>query len=205
MIIVIDYGVGNVRSVANGLAHLGFADKLTADPKEIEQAAGIILPGVAAFGFAIGQLGETGEVIKEVVRAGKPMLGICVGHQMLFEGSCEKGEHEGLGLIPGEVVEIPPGGGRTIPHMGWNSVEIPEGMDLFEGLGSEEYFYFAHSYQARVDDPKATVAFTEYGQKLTASVQDANIFGVQFHPEKSGPAGLKVMSNFAKICRNGAV
>ena len=139
MIIVIDYGVGNVRSVANGLAHLGYADKLTADPKEIEQAAGIILPGVAAFGFAIGQLGETGEVIKEVVRAGKPMLGICVGHQMLFEGSCEKGEHEGLGLIPGEVVEIPPGGGRTIPHMGWNSVEIPEGMDLFE-LPSPEYF-----------------------------------------------------------------
>ena len=201
MIIVIDYGVGNVRSVANGLAQLGFADKLTADPKEIEQAAGIILPGVAAFGFAIGQLGKTADVIKEVVRAGKPMLGICVGHQMLFESSCEKGSHKGLGLIPGQVVPIPPG--RTIPHMGWNSVKAAGGMDLFDGIRQDEYFYFAHSYWAHVEDPKATVAFTDYGGQLTASVQDANIFGVQFHPEKSGPAGLQVMSNFAKICRNG--
>jgi glutamine amidotransferase len=141
-------------------------------------------------------------VVKEVARAGKPVLGICVGFQLLFERSCEMGEHTGLGLIAGDVNAIPPG--RTIPHMGWNAVRPRQGMDLFTGLGQEEHFYFAHSYYASVTDDRTKVAYTDYGLDIAASVQKDNIFGVQFHPEKSGKIGLKVLQNFDRICREGA-
>ncbi|MBN1817853.1 MAG: imidazole glycerol phosphate synthase subunit HisH, partial [Sedimentisphaerales bacterium] len=122
MIVIIDYSVGNVRSVRNALDFLGIADKLSADPADLRAADGVILPGVAAFGYAMSELGELAEVVREVAAAGKPLLGICVGHQLLFENSCELGEHEGLGLIRGQVEPIPRGGGLTIPHMGWNAV-----------------------------------------------------------------------------------
>ncbi|MGD2093970.1 MAG: imidazole glycerol phosphate synthase subunit HisH [Phycisphaerales bacterium] len=199
MIVVIDYNVGNVKSVCNAFQYLGCEVKLSCAPEAVENATGIVLPGVAAFGYAVNALGPLGKLIKEVALGGKPLLGICVGYQMLFEESCEYGQYEGLGLLNGNVVPIPPG--RVIPHMGWNLVELGEDMDLFAGLGSEKHFYFAHSFYADVADSQAKVAFTDYGFRLPASVQKGNIYGVQFHPEKSSKAGLKVLQNFYDICK----
>lgn len=199
MIVVIDYNVGNVKSVCNAFEHIGFDAKLSKEAGSIENAAGIVLPGVAAFGYAISALGNLAELIKRLALSGKPLLGICVGYQMLFESSSEYGRHEGLGLISGDVVPIPPG--RVIPHMGWNLVGLPEDMDIFAGLGKEKHFYFAHSFCAEVKDAEAKIANADYGFELTASVQKKNIYGTQFHPEKSGKAGLKVLKNFYNICQ----
>ena len=199
MITVIDYSVGNVKSVCNAFEHIGCQARLSCTPKDIEQARGIVLPGVAAFGYAVSALGPLAGLVREVALAGKPLLGICVGYQMLFEQSCEYGLHKGLGLISGRVVGIPPG--RVIPHMGWNLVELPEDVDLFAGLGRGKHFYFAHSFCAEVADAGAKIAYADYGFELTAAVQKANVYGTQFHPEKSGPAGLKVLQNFYDICK----
>jgi glutamine amidotransferase len=202
MITVIDYSVGNVKSVCNAFEHIGCEAKLSCAPKDIERAWGIVLPGVAAFGYAVSALGSLAELVREVALAGKPLLGICVGYQMLFETSSEYGRHRGLGLLGGHVVPIPPG--RVIPHMGWNLVELPQDMDLFAGLGKQKHFYFAHSFCADVADVEAKIAYADYGFELTASVQKANIYGTQFHPEKSGKAGLQVLQNFYDICRREA-
>ena len=196
MIVVIDYNVGNVRSVCNAFCYIGCDVKLSCEPADIENAAGLVLPGVAAFGYAIGALGPLSELIKKSALSGKPLLGICVGYQMLFDKSSEYGRHNGLGLVGGSVVPIPPG--QTVPHMGWNLVKLPEDMDLLAGLGYEKHFYFAHSFYAEVTDSQAKIAYAEYGFNLPASVQKANIYGTQFHPEKSGPAGLKILQNFAQ-------
>jgi glutamine amidotransferase len=158
----------------------------------------MVLPGVAAFGYAVSALGSLAELIRKAALNGKPLLGICVGYQMLFEKSCEYGEHKGLSLVSGNVVPIP--SGRTTPHMGWNTVELLEDMDLFRGLGKAKHFYFAHSFYAEVSDSQTKVTYTDYGFRLSASVQKANIYGTQFHPEKSGQVGLKVLRNFAEIC-----
>ena len=198
MLVVIDYNVGNVKSVCNAFRHIGCNVKLSCEPREIEDAAGLVLPGVAAFGYAVGALGATAELIKNIALGGKPLLGICVGFQMLFEKSSEYGEHYGLGLVAGSVVPLP--AEQTVPHMGWNQVKLPEDMQLFAGLGSEKHFYFAHSFYADITESKAKVAYTDYGFNLPASVQKANIYGTQFHPEKSGQSGLKVLQNFAEIC-----
>ncbi len=161
MIVLIDYSVGNVKSVRNALDFLGIEDKLSAEPADIENADGIILPGVAAFGYAMDALGETAEIVKKVAAAGKPLLGICVGFQVLFDSSNEMGNHTGLGLIKGTVGPIPPKPGLTIPHMGWNLVR-PEGpMDLFADLKKDEHFYFAHSFCATVTDADAKIAYTD--------------------------------------------
>ena len=203
MIVVIDYNVGNVRSVCNAFQHIGCETKLSCEPQEIKNATGLVLPGVAAFGYAKNALGSAAELVKEVAAEGKPLLGICVGYQMLFDSSCEYGQHEGLGLIHGKVAPIPPG--RVIPHMGWNMVKLPEKMNLFAGLGAEKHFYFAHSFCAEVSDEQAQIAYTDYGIDIVASVQKSNIYGMQFHPEKSGPAGLKVLKNFYDICKWNAL
>lgn len=200
MIVVIDYSVGNVRSVCNALQHIGCEARLSCEPEVIESAIGLVLPGVAAFGYAVRALGSLAALVRKVALSGKPVLGICVGYQMLFEESFEFGQHKGLGLIRGRVVSIP--AGRTIPHMGWNLVRLPQNMGLFAGLGDKKYFYFAHSFYADVTDSQAKIAYTDYGFDLTASVQKANIYGVQFHPEKSGRTGLKVLQNFYQICKN---
>jgi glutamine amidotransferase len=199
MIVVIDYNVGNVKSVCNAFRHIGCEAKLSCAPGAVENASGIVLPGVAAFGYAVNALGPLADLIKEVALGGMPLLGICVGYQMLFKQSCEYGQHEGLGLLSGNVVPIP--AGRVVPHMGWNLVKLPEDMDLFTELGSEKHFYFAHSFYADVTDSQVKVAFTDYGFELPASVQKNNIYGTQFHPEKSGEAGLKILRNFYDICK----
>ena len=201
MIVVIDYNVGNVRSVCNAFKHIGCDVELSCEPKTIENSAGFVLPGVAAFGYAVSALGPLAELIKKVASAGKPLLGICVGYQMLFDQSSEHGQHVGLGLVEGNVVPISPE--QTVPHMGWNSVKLPEDMNLFTGLGKEKHFYFAHSFYAEVTDDKAKITYTDYGFDLSASIQKANIYGTQFHPEKSGETGLKVLRNFAEICEKG--
>ena len=198
MIVVIDYNVGNIRSVCNAFRYIGCEVKLSREFEDINTASGLVLPGVAAFGYAVSALGALDKQIKEIALGGKPLLGICVGYQMLFEISTEHGEHKGLGLIQGSVIPIPPG--RKVPHMGWNSVRIPEDMDLLAGLGKQKNFYFAHSYYADVSDSDARIAYTDYGFDLPASVQKANIYGTQFHPEKSGQTGLKILRNFAQIC-----
>ncbi len=199
MIVIIDYDVGNVKSVSNAFSYLGCENQLSSDPEVIRGASGLVLPGVAAFGYAVNALGGLGEVVKSIALAGKPLLGICVGYQMLFEKSFEYGEFDGLGLIKGRVIGLPKD--KTVPHMGWNLVKLPADMDLLRNLGAEKHFYFAHSFYADVKDPQAKVAYTEYGFDLSASVQKDNIYGCQFHPEKSGPAGLKVLQNFVDICK----
>jgi glutamine amidotransferase len=199
MLIVIDYNVGNVKSVCNAFRHIGCQAKLSCKPLDIQAADGLVLPGVAAFGYAVSVLGPLADLIKDLALAGKPLLGICVGYQMLFDKSVEYGLHKGLGLITGNVVPIPDT--QTVPHMGWNLVKLPEDMDLFAGLPEQKHFYFAHSFYAYVADSDAKVAYTDYGFQLPASVQKGTIYGTQFHPEKSGPAGLKILENFSQICR----
>ena len=201
MLVVIDYNIGNVRSVCNAFRHIGCDVELSCEPRIIKAAVGVVLPGVAAFGYAVSALGPLAGLIKEVASAGKPLLGICVGYQMLFDRSSEYGQHNGLGLVHGSVVPIPPG--RVIPHMGWNLVELGEDMDLFTGLGKEKHFYFAHSFYADVTDNQAEIAYADYGFDLPAAIQKANIYGTQFHPEKSGRTGLKVLQNFAEVCKKG--
>jgi glutamine amidotransferase len=199
MLIVIDYNVGNVKSVCNAFRYIGCVAKLSCKPQDINAAAGLVLPGVAAFGYAVSALGPLAELIKELALAGKPLLGICVGYQMLFDQSAEYGRHKGLGLVAGNVVPIP--SSQTVPHMGWNLVKLPEDMDLFTGLPREKHFYFAHSFYADVADTQAKIAYTDYGFPMPALVQKGTIYGTQFHPEKSGKVGLKVLENFSKICQ----
>jgi glutamine amidotransferase len=198
MIIVIDYNVGNVKSVCNAFSHIGCQAKLSCAPEDIENASGLVLPGVAAFGYAVTALGNFAELIKKAASEGKPLLGICVGFQLLFDQSAELGTHTGLGLVKGSVIPIP--SGRIIPHMGWNLVNPADGMDLFRGIGGDKHFYFAHSYYADIKDQNAKIAYADYGFQLPASIQKDNIYGTQFHPEKSGPQGLNILRNFADIC-----
>ncbi len=156
MIVVIDYNIGNVKSVCNAFRHIGCEVELSCEPGAIEAAAGVVLPGVAAFGYAVSALGSLAELIKKVALSGKPLLGICVGYQMLFDQSSEFGRHNGLGLVSGNVVPIPTT--QIVPHMGWNLVKLHEDMDLFAGLPREKHFYFAHSFYPDVTDTQARIA-----------------------------------------------
>ncbi|MHC4722563.1 MAG: imidazole glycerol phosphate synthase subunit HisH [Planctomycetota bacterium] len=210
MIVVIDYGVGNVKSVTNAVRHIGCDVRVSCKQSDIEKADGIILPGVGACGYAMKVLGPLAEVIREVAEGGKPLLGICLGFQLLFDESHEHGVHKCLGLVRGKVIRIPGGadadGGKlTIPHMGWNLVKLPAGMELFAGLGSEQYFPFANSYYSDITDDEAIVAYTRYGIDIAASVQKGNIYGCQFHPEKSAAAGLDILRNFERICEGAGL
>ena len=199
MIAIIDYGAGNIFSVKNALDHLGIESELTNDKSKLEQAVALILPGVGAFPAAMQKLNESGlvETIKEQSQK-KPFLGICLGMQLLFEKSFEFGEQEGLSLIKGYVdkIEEPD---LVIPHMGWNKLEYNGECKLLEGLGDNEYVYFVHSYKAFCGDENL-FAYCEYGHKVPAVVGDGKfVYGCQFHPEKSGKTGLKILENFAKL------
>lgn len=200
MIAVIDYGVGNLFSVEKALAALGADVRVTSDEAVIRAADKIVLPGVGAFGDCMKNLEASGliPVLMESVEAGKPLLGICVGLQILFDGSEESPGVRGLGLIRGLVKKIQ-APGLKVPHMGWNSLTIREPRqetDLFKGLGEKPYVYFVHSYHAVPEDVSVITSVTEYGEQLTASVAKGNIQATQFHPEKSGDVGLHILKNF---------
>ncbi len=207
MIAVVDYGVGNLFSLSSSLSYIGEDVIVTGDPDEISRAERIILPGVGAFEDAAAKLRATGldKVIIREANGGKPLLGICLGMQMLFEKSYEFGEFEGLGLIGGCVKPIKNeiGEGLKVPHIGWNRLIFPADRPksrLYKYTGDNEYVYFVHSYHGSGCDGYVS-AYTEYGTLLTASVEnkDGNIFGTQFHPEKSGPAGLKILRAFCEM------
>ena len=209
MIVVIDYGVGNVKSVTNALQNIGCDTKVSCERQDLQNADGLILPGVGACGYAIQVLRKLDLVdeIVEIAKSGKPLLGICLGFQLLFDHSHEHGNHQCLGLIEGEVRKIPgghdaAGNHLTIPHMGWNKTKIPAEMDLFRGLDQEEYFPFANSYYADITDKDATAAYTNYGIDIAAAVQKGNVYGTQFHPEKSSTIGMTILKNFENICKN---
>jgi len=199
MLVIIDYGAGNIRSVINAFRFIGSDITVSCDPAVMRQADGLILPGVGACGYAMQKLAPIAEVIKDQVRSGKPLLGICLGFQLLFDESHEKGVTQCLGLVSGQVIPIPPG--RTIPHMGWNYVQAPADMRLMKGLTPGRHFAFVHSYYADVTDARATVAEVEYeGLSMAAAIEKDNLFGCQFHPEKSGDDGLQMLRNFVTIC-----
>ena len=199
MLVIIDYGVGNVRSVTNAFRYIGSDITVSCDPAVIAKADGLILPGVGASGYAMQKVAPIADCIREQAAAGKPLLGICVGFQLLFDESHEMGTHKCLGLIKGQVVPIPTDLGLTIPHMGWNYVKFAEGMRLFDGLGEGKHFAFANSFYAQVDDAETKVAVTEYGVSITAAVEKGNVYGCQFHPEKSAADGL---AGIEKFCQN---
>ena len=209
MIAVIDYGVGNLFSLLSSLNYVGLNTKLTNNIEEIKNAKGIILPGVGAFRDAIGNLEKYGlkETLINEARKGKPFLGICLGMQMLFEKSYEYGEYEGLGLINGTVEEIkkyiPENSDLKIPHMGWNSLIINERFKddkILKDVDNNEYVYYVHSYFAKTD-MKNIVAYSEYGTKISGIVKNENIYGMQFHPEKSGDTGLKLLKNWGELIK----
>ena len=202
MIAIVDYGVGNLFSLKSSFEMLGAEVTVTADAAVLRAADKILLPGVGAFGDAAAKLRESGldTVVKEEAANGKPLLGICLGMQLLFERGFEYGEHEGLGLIPGNVRPIADviGEGLKIPHIGWNALQFTEKTSpLFAHIKDGDYVYFVHSYYA-ADCAAAVIATAEYGAPLTAAVQNGNVFGCQFHPEKSGAVGLNILRAFCE-------
>lgn len=202
MIAIVDYGVGNLFSLKCSLNRIGAEAVVASDPAVIRAADKILLPGVGAFGDAAAKLRESGlsALLKEEARAGKPFLGICLGMQLLFEKSYEYGEHEGLGLIPGAVrpiADVIPSG-LKIPQIGWNALRFRKNSEIFSGIKNGDHVYFVHSYYA-ADCDEYVIADTEYGAYLTAAVQNKNVYGCQFHPEKSGNVGLNILRAFAGL------
>ena len=196
MIAIVDYGVGNVRSVERALVHVGAQPKLTSDPEDLEQADGLVLPGVGAFAPALAKLSEhgLGRRIVELAGKGKPLLGVCLGYQLLFEESMEHGRHQGLGLLPGKVVEVK--NSERLPVIGWCRLAKSDDSMLWQGIKDRSYFYFVHSYTPESSD--SAIAWSEHSTAAAAARK--NVMGTQFHPEKSGPDGLRVYKNFVEYC-----
>ena len=201
MIAIIDYDAGNIKSVEKAVDLLGQESVVTADYEEIFRADKVILPGVGAFGDAMGNLRRTGldDVIRQVVRKGTPFLGICLGLQLLFERSDEAPGVEGLGILKGEILRIPDKEGLKIPHMGWNSLHLEHGGRLFRGVEEGAYVYFVHSYYLKAAEEEIVKASTEYSVHIHASVEKDNVFACQFHPEKSSDVGLSILKNFVEL------
>jgi len=196
VIAIVDYGVGNLRSVERALLQVGAKSKLTADQDELQQADGMVLPGVGAFGPALAKLSEggLGRRVVELANKGKPVLGVCLGYQLLFEESMEHGRHEGLGLLDGRVVEVTQA--EHVPVIGWCRLAQTEVSPLWQGIPDRAYFYFVHSYTP--DASRHAIASTE--QSPAAAAARRNVMGTQFHPEKSGANGLRVYENFVSLC-----
>ncbi|MDD5548519.1 MAG: imidazole glycerol phosphate synthase subunit HisH [Sulfurovaceae bacterium] len=203
MIGIVNYNMGNLASVSNAFTKLGIKTEIENDPKNIQNYDKLLLPGVGAFGDAMTHLKSNGmdEAIKDFAASGKPLLGICLGMQLLFESSEEFGSNDGLGLIDGEIVKFDEtkfDHKLKIPHMGWNEIFTEKNSPIFDGLPKDFYLYFVHSYHVVCDD-KYTIGKTHYGYKFVSAVQKNNIYGIQPHPEKSHDNGLKILENFAKI------
>lgn len=201
MIAILDYDAGNIRSVEKAIQYIGEETIVTRDFKEIASADKVVLPGVGSFGDAMEHLKryELDRAIEEVVEEKKPFLGICLGLQLLFESSEESPGVEGLGILPGEILRIPPKKDLKIPHIGWNSLSYPAKGRLFNGIPQDSYVYFVHSYYLKASDPSIVKATCEYGVPIHASVEWDQIFACQFHPEKSGEVGLQILKNFAEL------
>ncbi len=200
MIAIIDYDAGNLKSVKKALEFLGEESCITRDSKEILLADKIILPGVGAFGEAMEHLKkyDLDKVIHEAAAKQTPFLGICLGLQLLFEGSEESSGVEGLHLLEGQILKIPDAPGLKIPHIGWNSLYLQNQGRLFDGIPEGTFVYFVHSFYLKAADPNIVKASAEYGVEIHASVEQGNVFACQFHPEKSSSMGLKILQNFAK-------
>ena len=205
MIAIIDYDAGNIRSVEKALQFLGEDPVVTRDRDMILSAEKVILPGVGAFGDAMGKLRGYGleNVILDTVEKGTPFLGICLGLQLLFERSDESDGVSGLGILPGEIVRIPDREDLKVPHIGWNSLDYSSEGTLFQGIPEGSYVYFVHSYYLRAREESIVKATTEYGVTIHASVEKDNVYACQFHPEKSSQIGMKILQNFINIGREG--
>lgn len=201
MITVIDYGMGNLRSVQKGLERSGFVAEITRDCERIAIADGVVLPGVGAFHSCMENLRRFGlvEVIQDVVRRKTPFLGICLGLQLLFEESEEFGRQEGLALIPGKVLGFRPEGDLKVPHMGWNSIQIRKQTAFLDGVRDSAQVYFVHSYYVVPDDESCVATVTPYGQSFVSSIATDTLFACQFHPEKSQAVGLRILKNFGNF------
>lgn len=200
MIAIIDYGMGNLHSVNKAVQRLGWETNITSDEREIAAASGAILPGVGAFGDAMAHLGDAGLIdpIRNYAASGKPLLGICLGMQLLFTASEEHGRHEGLNLLSGKVVRFQ--GDFKIPHMGWNRLQFQQASPLFQQV-DEGHVYFVHSYHVVPDDPADLLAVTDYDQPVAAVVGRGQIYGMQFHPEKSSTVGMQLLNNFLRLAK----
>jgi imidazole glycerol-phosphate synthase subunit HisH len=201
MIAIVDYEMGNLRSVQKGFERVGHAATITSDPAVLADAEKIVLPGVGAFRDAIGALRERKlvEPIRAAIASGKPFLGICLGLQLLFDTSFEDGKYEGLGVIPGEVVRFNVPAQYKVPHMGWNQVQFRRRPPVFEGIDQGTHFYFVHSYFVVPRDTSVVATDTEYAAPFCSSIWRENLFAVQFHPEKSQASGLQLLKNFAEL------
>ncbi len=201
MIAIIDYQMGNLRSVQKGFERVGHEATITGDPEQLDQAEKIVLPGVGAFADAIAELRRRELVgpIREAVQAGKPFLGICLGLQLLFDVSYENGTHEGLGIVPGEVVRFDLPAGYKVPHMGWNQLHFRAASPLVAGLPDGVHCYFVHSYHVVPKDRDVIAAETDYGGLFCSMIRRDNLMATQFHPEKSQKDGLRMLRNFAEL------
>jgi imidazole glycerol phosphate synthase, glutamine amidotransferase subunit len=201
MISVIDYGAGNLQSVVKAFRFIGAEISVTADPEELKRADAAVLPGVGAFGDSMSCLRASGMVrpTLDFIESGRPFLGICLGLQLLFEGSEESPGVNGLGVLKGTIRKIPAETGLKIPHIGWNSLNLKRTDGLFADLEPDPYVYFVHSYYLRAEDPEIVSATADYGVRIDAAVQRGNLFATQFHPEKSGETGLRMLKNFVKL------
>ncbi|MET0501118.1 MAG: imidazole glycerol phosphate synthase subunit HisH [Candidatus Binatia bacterium] len=201
MIAIIDYGMGNLRSVQKGFERMGFAARVTRDVGEIVSAQGVVLPGVGAFQACMENLGrfELIEPIREIVRGQKPFLGICLGFQLLFSESEEFGKQKGLDLFPGKVIGFPNQEGLKVPHMGWNSIQKKQTSPFLDGISDGDYVYFVHSYYVVPESDSVVATTTDYGSEFVSSIATDHLFACQFHPEKSQDLGLRILANFGRF------
>lgn len=198
---IIDYGAGNLHSVKNALDFLGAKSIISSDEKIISRADRVVLPGVGSFGDAMSALRKSGldRAVYDAIEKDKPLLGICLGLQMMFEESEESPGVSGLGVFKGKVVRIPKKEGLKIPHMGWNDIAVMKESKILKGLGENPYVYFVHSYYLKADNEGDVSAYTEYGERLGIAVEKNNVFATQFHPEKSGETGMRILKNFIEL------
>jgi imidazole glycerol-phosphate synthase subunit HisH len=201
MIVIIDYGMGNLRSVQKGFEKVGHQALVTSDPAQVAAASKVVLPGVGAFEDAMAELHRLDLVapVLDAIGAGKPFLGICLGLQLLFDVGYENGRHKGLGVLPGEVVRFDLPKGYTVPHMGWNQLNIRRPAPILNDVAEGTYVYFVHSYYVVPKDPQVIAAETDYGGPFCSMIWRDNVFATQFHPEKSQAEGLKILKNFAEL------